>query len=204
MMRTTAWPASIVLQMLSMAEIAKRGGVRQEVDVPAQLFLNEMAQRGITINYRIESARIRAGSSGGGTGELIELPGSVAASGAAGFATGAGRDHDRARIPESLWGRTASPDGDRANLHLPGWMAYLAAAAEFGGGILVIVGFLTRFAALAICIDMLVAIFGVHWNNGFVGQGKLSISAVAAAIAFSLMFSGAGAISIDWMRGKAR
>lgn len=56
MMRTTAWPASIVLQMLIDGRVSKRGGVRQEVDVPAQLFLNEMAQRGITINYRIQSA----------------------------------------------------------------------------------------------------------------------------------------------------
>src|SRR5580704_14597229 len=56
MMRTTAWPASIVLQMLIDGRISKRGGIRQELDVPAQLFLNEMAQRGITINYRIQSA----------------------------------------------------------------------------------------------------------------------------------------------------
>jgi lysine 6-dehydrogenase len=57
MMRTTAWPASIVLQMMIDGQVAKRGGVRQEIDVPAQPFLNEMAQRGITINYRIESAQ---------------------------------------------------------------------------------------------------------------------------------------------------
>jgi lysine 6-dehydrogenase len=57
MMRTTAWPASIVLQMLIDGQITKRGGVRQEIDVPAQLFLNEMAQRGIAINYRIETAQ---------------------------------------------------------------------------------------------------------------------------------------------------
>jgi lysine 6-dehydrogenase len=53
-MRTTAWPASIVLQMLISGEISKRGGIRQEIDVPAQLFLSEMAQRGLHINYRIE------------------------------------------------------------------------------------------------------------------------------------------------------
>jgi saccharopine dehydrogenase-like NADP-dependent oxidoreductase len=57
MMRTTAWPASIVLQMMIDGQITKRGGVRQELDVPAQPFLNEMAQRGININYRIESAQ---------------------------------------------------------------------------------------------------------------------------------------------------
>ncbi len=55
MMRTTAWPASVVLQMLVGGQIGKRGGIHQEVDVPAQLFLQEMAQRGVAINYRIES-----------------------------------------------------------------------------------------------------------------------------------------------------
>jgi len=57
MMRTTAWPASIVLQMLVGGQITKRGGIRQEIDVPAQLFLNEMARRGVNINYRIETAQ---------------------------------------------------------------------------------------------------------------------------------------------------
>lgn len=57
MMRTTAWPASIVLQMLIDGRVSKRGGVRQELDIPAQPFLNEMAQRGIAINYRIESSQ---------------------------------------------------------------------------------------------------------------------------------------------------
>jgi len=57
MMRTTAWPASAVLQMLVGGQIGKRGGIRQEIDIPAQVFLNEMARRGIAINYRIESAQ---------------------------------------------------------------------------------------------------------------------------------------------------
>ena len=57
MMRTTAWPASIVLQMLVSGQITKRGGIHQEIDVPAQLFLNEMTRRGIAINYRIETVQ---------------------------------------------------------------------------------------------------------------------------------------------------
>jgi len=51
MMRTTAWPASIVLQMLVNGAIDKRGGIFQETDVPGALFLKEMADRGISINY---------------------------------------------------------------------------------------------------------------------------------------------------------
>jgi lysine 6-dehydrogenase len=54
MMRTTAWPASVVLQMMVGGEITKRGAVLQERDVPAQQFLNEMAARGVDLVYSIE------------------------------------------------------------------------------------------------------------------------------------------------------
>lgn len=88
------------------------------------------------------------------------------------------------------------------SLHIPGWMGYLAAAAEFGGGILVVIGFLTRFAALCIVIDMLVAVFTVHLKNGFMGQGNYQFPMALAAIAFSLVLTGAGPISLDWLRGS--
>jgi lysine 6-dehydrogenase len=54
MMRTTAFPASIVLQMMCMGAISKRGAVLQERDVPADAFLEEVARRGIKIDYRME------------------------------------------------------------------------------------------------------------------------------------------------------
>lgn len=54
MMRTTAFPASIVLQLLASGAINKRGGVLQEVDVPADLFLDEIEKRGIKVEYAIE------------------------------------------------------------------------------------------------------------------------------------------------------
>ena len=54
MMRTTAWPASVVLQMMCSGAIAKRGGVYQETDVPAPLFLEKMRQRGVNIEYRAD------------------------------------------------------------------------------------------------------------------------------------------------------
>jgi len=88
------------------------------------------------------------------------------------------------------------------SLHLPGWLAYLSAATEFGGGILVVVGFLTRFAALCILINMCVAIVGVHLKNGFVGQGNYQFPLALAAMAFSLIFFGAGPIAIDWLWGS--
>ncbi|PYX94878.1 MAG: hypothetical protein DMG67_00355 [Acidobacteria bacterium] len=52
MMRTTAWPASIVVMMMASGEITKRGGIKQESDVPAQKFLAEMKKRGIAIEHK--------------------------------------------------------------------------------------------------------------------------------------------------------
>jgi putative oxidoreductase len=87
---------------------------------------------------------------------------------------------------------------------MPGWLAYLSIAAELGGGILLIVGFLTRCAAIAILINMLVAIFGVHFKHGFVGEGNYQFPLALAAMAFSLIFFGAGPIAVDGLRGGGR
>ena len=92
--------------------------------------------------------------------------------------------------------------GALSHMGIPAWMAYLVVAAEFGGGILVVVGFLTRFAAFAIVIDMLVAIFKVHLHNGLTGPGGFELPLACATISFALIFFGAGPISIDWMRGS--
>lgn len=92
--------------------------------------------------------------------------------------------------------------GMLAHLGIPAWMAYLVVTAEFGGGILVVVGFLTRFAAFAFLIDMLVAIAKVHLKNGMTAQGGFEFPMACAAIAFALIFFGAGPISIDHLRGS--
>lgn len=63
MMRTTAWPASIVLQMMVTGEVSKRGAVLQERDVPARQFLSEMGARGIEISYAIDTSAVAAGGS---------------------------------------------------------------------------------------------------------------------------------------------
>jgi len=47
-------------------------------------------------------------------------------------------------------------------MHIPKPLAYLAMAAEFGGGICLIIGFLTRMAALGILTNMVVAIVTMH------------------------------------------
>jgi putative oxidoreductase len=88
------------------------------------------------------------------------------------------------------------------SLGMPAWLGYLSAFTEFLGGILLIAGFLTRIAATAVCIDMCVAVAKVHWHNGLTGQGGFEFPLSLAAIAFALIFTGAGPISVDWLMGR--
>ena len=91
-----------------------------------------------------------------------------------------------------------------SNLGLPGWLAYCSAAAEFLGGILVLIGLLTRVAALTILINMSVAIWKVHWKNGLLGNGGYQFPLSLAAIAFALILLGAGPIALDSIRRPIR
>ena len=86
------------------------------------------------------------------------------------------------------------------SMGIPSWMAYLTVAAEFGGGILLVAGLLTRLAALSIVIDMVMAIDKVHWKNGLTSAGGkvgYEFPLACAIIAFALIFLGAGPISLD-------
>jgi putative oxidoreductase len=87
-----------------------------------------------------------------------------------------------------------------ASLGLPGWTAYLSAFAEFLGGLLVLIGLFTRVAAFAICIDLSVAIAKVHFHNGLMGQNGYEFPLALAALAFGLIFLGAGPIAFDHIR----
>lgn len=87
-----------------------------------------------------------------------------------------------------------------AGVGIPTWLAYVASFVELIGGLLVLAGFFTRFAACALMIDMLVAIWKVHWHNGLLGSPDrpgYEFPLSLLAIAFALIISGAGPISID-------
>ena len=89
-------------------------------------------------------------------------------------------------------------------MHIPVLFAFLAITAEFFGGLGLILGFLTRIAALGIFANMVVAIAMVHFRFGFFmnwtgaqkGEGFEYHLLVLAITAF-LMIRGAGAVSID-------
>lgn len=77
-------------------------------------------------------------------------------------------------------------------------MAILAGLAEFVGGILVIAGFLTPLAALALVVVMIVAILKVHLENGFfAASGGYEFNLVLIAVAVALLLAGSGAYGID-------
>ena len=89
-------------------------------------------------------------------------------------------------------------------LRIPARLAFLAIAAEFFGGIGLILGFLTRIAAFGIGVNMLVAIMTLHGAFGFFmnwtgtqkGEGFEFHLLVLAIVAF-LMIRGPGAFSVD-------
>jgi putative oxidoreductase len=87
-----------------------------------------------------------------------------------------------------------------ASLGMPGWLGYVSAFTEFLGGILILVGLFTRVAAFAVCVDLAVAIWKVHWHNGLLGSHEgpgYEFPLALAAMAFALIFLGAGAIAFD-------
>ena len=86
---------------------------------------------------------------------------------------------------------------ERTGVPMPAVMAWVGVVAELVGGALLVLGWLTRPAALALCGQMAVAISRVHWKNGLVGQGgyELALSMLAGVLA--VLFAGPGAISID-------
>jgi putative oxidoreductase len=74
---------------------------------------------------------------------------------------------------------------------VPGFLQFLAALAEFGGGMALIVGLLARLASLGIATNMVVAIGMVHLPLGdpFVGKpGGPSYEPAAVYLACAILF----------------
>lgn len=81
----------------------------------------------------------------------------------------------------------------------PGYvMACLAGSGEFFGGALLVIGLLTRPAALVTAFTMIIAIVSVHLPHGFFLSNNGYEYALALFIATAtLFFQGAGKYSID-------
>jgi len=86
----------------------------------------------------------------------------------------------------------------------PGLLGWMAALSEAGGGLFVLIGLLTPLAAALIISTMLVAIYTVHWKNGFfAGNRGYEFNLSLIALAATLVLMGAGLISVDYLLGAA-
>jgi putative oxidoreductase len=91
-------------------------------------------------------------------------------------------------------------------LGIPAVFAVVAIMAEFVGGIGLIVGLLSRVAAFAIAVDMIVAVLLVHGRYGFfmnwagnqAGEG-FEYHILVISMALLVVVRGAGAWSLDRM-----
>ncbi|WP_416446296.1 DoxX family protein [Leucobacter sp. HNU] len=89
---------------------------------------------------------------------------------------------------------------------LPAIVAPVIAFLELIGGVLLILGLLTRPVALLLAVDMLGAMVLVHFAAGlWVGEGGYEFVAVLGAAALALAFTGAGRFALDpaVLRGRA-
>src|SRR6266699_1400448 len=90
------------------------------------------------------------------------------------------------------------------HLGIPAPFAFLAVCAEFFGGVMLIVGFLGRVAALTIICTMVVAVAKVHWQFGLFmnwfgtqkGEG-FEYHLLAITIGVVIVLRGSGALSLD-------
>lgn len=77
-------------------------------------------------------------------------------------------------------------------------MAFLAGSGEFFGGLLLLIGLLTRPAAFVTAFAMIVAILSVHIGNGlFIANNGYEFGLALLAASVSLLISGAGKASLD-------
>ena len=101
------------------------------------------------------------------------------------------------------WGKIQNPMAWMPpDAGVPGILQFLAALSEFGGGIALILGLLTRVAMLGLGFTMAVAVFmhAVMMKDPFVnttGGSSYELAAVYLAISLLILATGAGKYSLD-------
>ncbi|QSX35191.1 DoxX family protein [Shewanella avicenniae] len=81
----------------------------------------------------------------------------------------------------------------------PGYlMALMAGSAEFFGGLALVLGLLTRPAAIVTAFTMLIAILSVHINNGlFLANNGYEYALALMVATLTLAIQGSGRLSLD-------
>jgi putative oxidoreductase len=106
-------------------------------------------------------------------------------------------------------GLQATIEAFEETIGVPSYLALIAVGTEFFGGLTVLVGFLTRFAAAGLAVHMAVAIVKVHLMNGFFlnwsitpGKGHgYEFNLALLAMSIALLLSGPGKLALDRMLG---
>src|SRR3954465_5448117 len=80
---------------------------------------------------------------------------------------------------------------------MPGILGPFGALVEFFGGIAIVLGLLTRLAALGLAVNMVVAILTVHLKAGFFNPGGIEFPLSLLASALTIAVTGAGLFSLD-------
>lgn len=85
----------------------------------------------------------------------------------------------------------------------PAWFwAFLVVLGEFGGGLSLAFGFLTPLGAAGVFGAMFMAIFKIHWKNGFWSSKRgLEFPLALLAIGVAIGIMGPGAYSLDALFG---
>lgn len=102
------------------------------------------------------------------------------------------------------WGKIQHPTSWMQGITFAPLWQVLAAVAEFGGGILLVLGLLTRLGALGISIVMAVAInvhifsFGHPYVN-LTGGPSYQVAAAYLLIALLVLVQGPGRFSLDYL-----
>jgi len=106
--------------------------------------------------------------------------------------------HGSQKVMGWFGGQGLSATVQMMSANLPVVLVYLVAFGEFLGGIALIVGFLSRFAAAGIGVIMIGAVITVHAKNGFFLQNQgYEYNLALIAMALAVVLGGAGCISID-------
>jgi putative oxidoreductase len=101
--------------------------------------------------------------------------------------------------------RTSLYMSNVAHLHPGGFFAVLGGLIEFGSGIAMALGLLTRLAGLALVGDMVMAMITVTWSTGINNSTNppgYQLNLALAVLALVVALLGAGRFSLDALIGQ--
>lgn len=93
---------------------------------------------------------------------------------------------------------------DSVGVPMASLMAPVLIATELGGGILLVLGLLTRYVSIPLAFTMVVAIATVHLPHGFFLPQGYEFALLVGAGLLTLALQGSGAFALDSIIGRNR